>query len=109
MKRGLKGSVRLSAPTDGPNAMNSDFKVISVSRGGVVGLAELLNAEMKQRLSLAQLGALERVIERARREAGRHSEELDGFKIYAYCTVDGSLMWGVNAPGTGFCVVRGVV
>ncbi len=90
--------------------MNSNFKEILGSRGGVVdNFAELLNPEMKQRLSLAQLGALERVIERARREAGRHSEELDGFKIYAYRTVDGSLMWGVNAPGTGFCVVRGVV
>ena len=90
--------------------MNSDFKEILGSPGDLVdNLAELLNAEMKQRLSLAQLGALEKVIERARREAGRHSKELDGFEIYAYCTVDGSLMWGVNAPGTGFCVVRGVV
>ncbi len=63
------------------------------------------NREWK-RLTPAQAAAVERVIAKARRTPGHHSEETEGGEAYAYSLKGDRIAWGLNAPHN---VARGSV
>jgi hypothetical protein len=60
-------------------------------------------------LTAEQQAAVLRVIERARQDGGRHTEELaDGGEAYAYPLARRGIAWGVNNGRTGLCIARDI-
>jgi hypothetical protein len=58
-------------------------------------------------LTAKQQAAVLRVIERARRDGGRHTEALaDGGEAYAYTQPPRGIAWGVKNGRTGRCIAR---
>jgi hypothetical protein len=60
-------------------------------------------------LSPAQKAAVQRCIDKARREAGRHSEETAEGEGYAYALDGHRIAWGWNGKFNSFCIARGTV
>jgi hypothetical protein len=57
-----------------------------------------LSAREFARLTAEQQDAVRRVVAEARRAPGQHTEQGDGWDVYAYALRSGCIAWGANAP-----------